>query len=255
MTIVWRSFLLATTAVPGVLSAQIAPDIETDSDPADARTFVVTGTRSADPLPADRIGSSVTVLDETMLERRQVRQVSDVLRDVPGIAVGHVSGQTQIRIRGAEANHTLVLIDGIEVSDPFVGEFDFSGLIADEAARIEVLRGQQSAIYGSDAIGGVIQYITLTGREAPGISGRIVRTRRLSVASMVPSSLKAARLCTDGARGSEGCDPARRRRTAAASPASAPAVVSQSMHGSVTLMPCVRCASATVRSPECSRGR
>ena len=207
MTIVLRSFLLATTAVPGVLSAQIAPDIETDSDTADAQTFVVTGTRSADPLPADRIGNSVTVLDETILERRQVRQVSDVLRDVPGIAVGHVPGQTQIRIRGAEANHTLVLIDGIEVSDPFVGEFDFSGLIADEAARIEVLRGQQSAIYGSDAIGGVIQYITLTGREAPGISGRIeagsfgtvnAAARLAGVAGAVDYALSATLNSTDG---------------------------------------------------------
>jgi len=142
-------------------------------DASNAETIVVTGTRSADPLPADRTGGSVTVLNETIFELRQVRDVSDVLRDVPGVAIGRVPGQTQIRIRGAEANHTLVLIDGIEVSDPFVGEFDFGGLIAEDAARVEVLRGQQSAIYGSDAIGGVIHYITPTGREAPGISARI----------------------------------------------------------------------------------
>ncbi|MEJ3828473.1 TonB-dependent receptor plug domain-containing protein, partial [Campylobacter jejuni] len=66
-----------------------------------------------------------------------------------------------------------VLIDGIEVSDPYAGEFDFGTLIADDVARVEVLRGQQSSIYGSDAIGGVIHYITLTGREAPGVSARV----------------------------------------------------------------------------------
>ncbi len=71
-------------------------------------------------------------------------------------------------MRGAEANHTLVLIDGMEASDPYFGEFDFATLIADDIARVEVLRGQQSALYGSDAIGGVINYITLSGSEAPG---------------------------------------------------------------------------------------
>jgi vitamin B12 transporter len=76
-------------------------------------------------------------------------------------------------MRGAEANHTLVLIDGIKASDPFYGEFDFATLIADDVAKIEVLRGEQSALYGSDAIGGVIQYITATGAEAPGLRGRI----------------------------------------------------------------------------------
>ncbi|PMV78939.1 TonB-dependent receptor, partial [Pseudomonas sp. FW306-2-2C-B10A] len=85
---------------------------------------------------------------------------SDILRDVPGVAVSRIPGQTQVRLRGAEANHTLELIDGIEVSDPYAGEFDFGTLIADDFARVEVLRGQQSSIYGSDAIGGVIHYIT-----------------------------------------------------------------------------------------------
>jgi vitamin B12 transporter len=65
------------------------------------------------------------------------------------------------------------MIDGVKVSDPFYGEFDFAGLLADEGAKIEVLRGEQSALYGSDAIGGVIHYITLTGAEQPGFTGRV----------------------------------------------------------------------------------
>jgi vitamin B12 transporter len=135
--------------------------------------IVVTASRSDEGIPIDQLGASVTVLDAEAMEKRQTRLVSDVLRDVPGVAVNRsIGGVTQIRLRGTEANHVLVLIDGIEASDPFNGEFDFDGMIADPAVRIEVLRGQQSALYGSDAIGGVVHYITLTGAEAPGFTAR-----------------------------------------------------------------------------------
>jgi len=96
-----------------------------------------------------------------------------VLRDVPGVAVAGVAGQTQIRLRGSEANHVLVLVDGIEVSDPFAGEFDVGTLQAEPGARVEVLRGPQSALYGSDAIGGVVAYESASGRKAPGFAARI----------------------------------------------------------------------------------
>lgn len=140
---------------------------------AQGETIVVTASRSSEGIVADRLGASVTVLDAQAIEKRQTRVVSDVLRDVPGVAVSRaIGGLTQVRLRGAEANQTLVLIDGIEASDSFNGEFDFAGLIADESVRIEVLRGQQSSLYGSDAIGGVIHYLTLTGREAPGLTAR-----------------------------------------------------------------------------------
>lgn len=134
--------------------------------------IVVTASRSGDDVSTRLLGASVTVLDGGQLEQRQTRAISDILRDVPGLAVsrtGGVGGLTQVRIRGSEANHVLMLIDGIEVSDPYQGEYDFSTLIADDAARIEVLRGQQSSLYGSDAIGGVIQYITASGKDAPGV--------------------------------------------------------------------------------------
>jgi vitamin B12 transporter len=110
------------------------------------------------------------------LEARQTRVVSDVLRDVPGVSVsrnGTVGGLTQVRIRGTESNHVLTLIDGIEASDPFQGEFDYATLIADEIARVEILRGQQSALYGSDAIGGVIHYMTLSGDDVRGFRTRL----------------------------------------------------------------------------------
>ena len=137
--------------------------------------LLVTGSRATDGVQADRLGSSVTVITAQDFIDRQVRVVSDVLRDIPGVAVGRngaVGNQTQVRVRGTEGNHVLTMIDGIKASDPFFGEFDFATLLADDVARVEVLRGQQSAIYGSDAIGGVINYITPTGRQSPGASLR-----------------------------------------------------------------------------------
>ncbi|SNT01453.1 TonB-dependent receptor plug domain-containing protein [Sphingopyxis indica] len=165
------SFVALIAATPALAQT---PDTSPDTLPGDQ--IVVTASRSGEGVPANQLGASVTVLDAEALEARQTRIVSDVLRDVPGVAVnrsGGVGGLTQIRIRGSESNHVLVLIDGIEVSDPYQGEYDFGTLIADPAARIEVLRGQQSSLYGSDAIGGVINYITLSGREAPGYAARI----------------------------------------------------------------------------------
>jgi vitamin B12 transporter len=164
------SLIAMAAATPALAQT---PDGEPGTPPGDE--IIVTASRSGEGVRASQLGASVTVIDAATLEARQTRVVSDVLRDVPGIAVsriGGVGGQTQIRLRGSEANHVLVLIDGIEAADPYYGEYDFGTLIADPAARIEILRGQQSSLYGSDAIGGVINYITLSGREAPGISAR-----------------------------------------------------------------------------------
>lgn len=143
--------------------------------PATVEDVVVTATRAPGGLDEDQIAGSLTVITAQQMEERQTRLVSDVLRDVPGVAVnrtGAIGGQTQVRIRGTEGNHVLTLIDGIKASDPFLGEFDYATLLADDVSRIEVLRGQQSALYGSDAIGGVINYITPTGAEDPGIRVR-----------------------------------------------------------------------------------
>jgi len=154
----------------------LAQSGDTSADPRPADDIIVTASRSGDGVPAGRLGASVTVLDDAALTQRQTRFVSDILRDVPGLSISRTGASgslTQVRVRGSEANHVLVLVDGIEVADPFQGEYDLGGLLADPAARIEVLRGQQSSLYGSDAIGGVIHYITLSGREAPGYRARI----------------------------------------------------------------------------------
>ena len=126
-------------------------------DAAEQRPILVTASREQ-PVALEDFTGSVTLLTAQQLERRQVRDIGEVLRDVPGIAISEVAGQTQVRVRGSEANHVLVLVDGIEVSDPFAGEFDIGTLQAEIGSSVEVLRGPQSALYGSDAIGGVIAY-------------------------------------------------------------------------------------------------
>lgn len=169
------SLIALAAAIAGAPAlAQSNPTVPTTD--GEGNDVVVTASRSGDGVEVRNLPASITLLGADDLSERQTRIVSDVLRDVPGLAVsrtGAIGGPTQVRVRGSEGNHVLVLIDGIEASDPYQGEYDFGTLIADEAAKVEVLRGQQSSLYGSDAIGGVIQYITLTGREAPGLSVRV----------------------------------------------------------------------------------
>lgn len=134
--------------------------------------ILVTASRGQPVTIRDYTGS-FTVVDADRIEQRQTRDIADILRDVPGVAVAGIPGQTQIRLRGSEANHVLVLVDGIEVSDPFAGEFDIGTLQADIGARLEVLRGPQSALYGPDAIGGVVAYESASGRTVPGFAARV----------------------------------------------------------------------------------
>ncbi|MGK2910729.1 MAG: TonB-dependent receptor plug domain-containing protein [Sphingobium sp.] len=173
-------FLLGCAVAALLTVPALAQSVPADATAPDSQNvtdqIVVTGTRAPEGLSTATFGSSITVIKPEDLNDRQTQIVSDVLRDVPGIAVNRAGGVgqlTQVRIRGAEGNHTLVLIDGIEASDPTYGEYDFATLFADDGARVEVLRGEQSALYGSDAIGGVINYITADGRSLPGFSARI----------------------------------------------------------------------------------
>ena len=131
--------------------------------------IVVSGSRDGQLAARDYTGSA-TFINADEIEQRQIRNIEDVLRDVPGVAVSSVPGQTQIRLRGTEGNHVLVLVDGIEVSDPGSGEYDIGTLQAEIGSRLEVLRGPQSATWGNDAIGGVVAYSTASGRDLEGFS-------------------------------------------------------------------------------------
>ena len=135
--------------------------------------IIVTGSRA--PISAGDIGSAVTIITRDEIERRQVRYVSDLLRAVPGFAVsqtGVVGSQTQVRVRGSEANQVLVLIDGVRANDPATGdEFRWEYLTTANIERIEIVRGPQSALWGSDAIGGVVHSITKSGSDTAGVGG------------------------------------------------------------------------------------
>lgn len=123
--------------------------------------------QASEGVPIEQIGAAVSVVTRKDLENRQIRHGADALRSLPGVEVsqsGGIGNLTQVRIRGAEANQTLVLIDGIEVNNPTDGEFDFSNLATADIERIEVIRGPMSGVYGSSAVGGVINIITRGGR-------------------------------------------------------------------------------------------
>lgn len=116
------------------------------------------------PIAASRSANAITVIDSEQLKNRAALSVSDLLRDVPGLAVSRSGVQgsaTQIRVRGAEANHLLVLIDGVEANDPSQSdELNWGTLSAADIERIEVIRGPQSSLRGSDAMAGVVNIVT-----------------------------------------------------------------------------------------------
>jgi vitamin B12 transporter len=141
---------------------------ETSNEVADTTdNIVVTASRS--PLATSDIGSSSTVITREQIQRQQARFVTDLLRAVPGVTISHsgaVGSQTQVRMRGAEANHVLVLIDGVKANDPASGdEFRWELLSTSNVERIEIVRGPQSSLWGSDALAGVVHIITTSGRQ------------------------------------------------------------------------------------------
>jgi vitamin B12 transporter len=131
---------------------------------------VVTATRTAQPL--DRTGSAMSVISAEDLATQQTLFVSDALAQTPGLSVTRNGGPgqtTSLYIRGAEAGESLILVDGIRINDPSApdGEAVLGDLLVNNINRIEVLRGPQSTLYGSDAIGGVVNVLTQRGGPQP----------------------------------------------------------------------------------------
>jgi vitamin B12 transporter len=122
------------------------------------------------PITASRSANAVTVIDRAQLRNRATVSLSNILRDVPGFSVSQVGvlgSQTQVRVRGAEANHLLVTIDGVEANDPSQGdEFSWGTLTASDIERIEIIRGPQSSLRGSDAVAGVVNIITRSAEKS-----------------------------------------------------------------------------------------
>ena len=179
----------------------------TPEEPVELGPVVVTATKTE--VPVTQITASVTVITKEEIETRQVTQVSDLLRDVPGLSVtqiGSRGGTVSVFPRGGESRFNLVLIDGVKVNDAG-GFFDFSDLSTDNIERIEIVRGPHSALYGSDAMGSVIQIFTKRGKGAPRVeasfAGGNLKTfeEKLSLAGgsgRVGYSLNVGRTDTDG---------------------------------------------------------
>ncbi len=145
-----------------------AADSNALAEPVALPTVVVTPTRL--PTPESEVGSSITVITDEEIQRKQERTLPDALKDVPGLNVvqaGGPGGTTSVFIRGANSNQTKVFIDGIDATDPATGTFNFEHILTWDIERVEVVRGPQSGLYGADAIGGVINIITKKG-SGPG---------------------------------------------------------------------------------------
>lgn len=164
----FRALLLSTSFL---LSASAA--LAQQSAAVTLPETVVTATR--DEEKTERLANSLTVVDRPEIERRQYRTVQDILADAPGLATnqfGIYGKSTGVFLRGTNTNHTLVLIDGLRANDPSTsgGTFTFSHLTADMVERVEIVRGPLSTLYGSDALGGVINIITRKGQGKPTVA-------------------------------------------------------------------------------------
>jgi len=152
-----------------VISVTVAPKPQPSNQGAGEATVVSPTTVVT---PTEQSASSVTVITADDIAAQQRLTVPDALAAVPGLNVvqsGGPGSQTSVFIRGTNSNHVKVLIDGIDMLDPSnpTGAFDFGHLLTGDVARIEILRGPQSGLYGSDAIGGVISITTKTGSGPP----------------------------------------------------------------------------------------
>jgi vitamin B12 transporter len=150
-------------------SADTPQNLEVVVDPV-----VVSETRTERRLSQST--GSVHVITRDELEKRHFPYLREVLRDVPGLAVvqtGSRGGTTSLFTRGGESDFTMVMVDGVKMNDPG-GGFEFANLTTDNVERIEIVKGPQSALYGSDAIGGVINIITRKGTGPLRVTGEVM---------------------------------------------------------------------------------
>jgi vitamin B12 transporter len=168
--------LIATTCFcalaalpPGHAQQAPAPDAA-GAEAAAAVSDVVRVTAARSPRPAETSPASTATLDRAAVERLQAIGVAEALATTPGVNFtrnGGIGAATTVNIRGAEGHHTVVLIDGVKLNDPSStqGGFNFGNLLIGDVARIEALRGPQSTLWGSQAIGGVVNVITAAPTE------------------------------------------------------------------------------------------
>jgi len=169
--------MVRTTALLGAVTFSLSVSAlaqESNSDPSTLDPVIVEGSRLSQT--ATEVGSSVSIITADDIDALGLDFVADAIAAAPGVTVnstGAFGGQASVRIRGAGSEQTLVLIDGVPVNDPSSpgGGFDFARLDTDSIARIEVLKGPQSTLWGTDAIGGVVSIATK--RPDQGLGGSV----------------------------------------------------------------------------------
>jgi len=161
-----RSLAVAGILIPAVLrAAESVSETNASSLPEEIN---ITTTRIA--TPQEKSPTASTIITREEIAQSQQHSVVDVLRGQPGVevaATGQPGTVASVFLRGANNNQTLVLMDGIRINSPFNNGYDFSQLAVDNVERIEILRGPQSPLYGSEAAGGVINIITKRGTCLP----------------------------------------------------------------------------------------
>ena len=202
-------FVLAFTILSIDLLSQENNEKEKQTPPLQYEV-VVTATRLE--TPAKEIASSVTVISKEDLERMKKTTVLEALQEVLGVTIlqnGPAGGSASVFLRGANSEHTLVMMDGVELNDPISPSrsYDLAHLLVENIERIEILRGPQSTLYGSDALGGVVNIITRKGEGKPqfhlstysGSYRTFAGTARISGSTdKIHYSLGASRFQTEG---------------------------------------------------------
>jgi vitamin B12 transporter len=201
------SLLLAGLLTSSVAYAQDAANRDDDAPAPDAaaatftdainRDIVVAATRT--PAEIDRVAASITVLDKDSIDRSQDLGVTELLLRTPGVSIARNGGYgtaTSLRIRGAESEQTVVVLDGVKLNDPSSvgGGYNFANLLTGDAARIEVLRGPQSILWGSQAIGGVVNIVTPLADQPLEASFDVEAGSRETVSARAALGGKAGRL-------------------------------------------------------------
>jgi vitamin B12 transporter len=171
-----RAFLLSSAIAAAALPVQAGAQESLPDEAAPKGEIIVTAANRTET-ELDKIGQTVSVIDLAEIERRQTQSVADILRTVPGVTIarsGSIGGTTSVFIRGAESDQTVALIDGVKLNDPSSpgGGFNFGNLLTGNIERIEVLRGSQSVLWGSQAIAGVVNMVTRRPTEALEVNAR-----------------------------------------------------------------------------------
>jgi len=169
-----RKYLLLIAFAIALLSSNLFSE-EEEKKPSPSLQYEIVVTANRLETPAKEVASSVTIITREDLEKMKKSTILEVLREVLGVAIiqnGGIGAAGSMSIRGANSEHTLIMMDGVELNDPITPSrsYDLAHLVLDNIERIEILRGPQSTLYGSDAIGGVVNIITKKGLGKPRFS-------------------------------------------------------------------------------------